>query len=228
MVYTTVAIILGILLAIGATVVLYILVMPEKNKEKLNEFFKVVRSIFNFDKLLLEKILKVLYAFSTLACIIVGFLLLFSFSRDYSFYSGYERTSWNGWIGLLIMILGPIIVRISYEYMLLFVFGVSRLMSIDNKIPGNCDGKGGESPAKAAPEPDAPVAPSAPVYEAPTEPAPAPASVYETPAEPTPAPVYEAPAEPAPAPAPEPVYRYCTKCGTKYDITKGGCPNGCQ
>ena len=33
---------------------------------------------------------------------------------------------------------------------------------------------------------------------------------------------------PAPEPEKEPLYRYCSQCGTKYDANKGGCPKGCE
>ena len=29
-------------------------------------------------------------------------------------------------------------------------------------------------------------------------------------------------------PVPEPKWRYCAQCGTRYDANKGGCPNGCR
>ena len=200
---------IGIILAIGATVVLFILVMPEKKKDKLPGFFKVIRDIFNFKTLYIEKALKVLYTFTTLACIFVGFFLLFSVERYGGMFSSYSR--WNGWTGLALMFIGPVVARIIYEYALLLVITASKLMSIDKKIPDNCCGSDPEPVKEAEPAPAPAPAPEpapAPVYRAPVEPAPAPAPVYTAPVEPAPAqerPAFYRPAaEPAPAPAAEP------------------------
>lgn len=220
----SIAVIIGLVLAIGATVVLCILVMPEKKKDRLNKFFTVIRDIFNFKTLYIEKILKVLYIFTTLACIVIGFFMLFSVERYGGFFGSYSR--WNGWTGLILMFIGPVIARIIYEYSLLLVITASKLMSIDNKIPDGCCAKGSDDVKPAAPAP-APAPEPGPVWtpdkgttppwvhSATPEPEPVPA--------PAPAPV-PAPA-PAPVPEPEPVYRYCAYCGTKYDTNKGGCPN---
>lgn len=208
----SIPVIIGTILAIGATVVLCILVMPEKKKDKLNKFFSVIRDIFSFKTLYIEKILKVLYIFTTFACILIGFFLLFSVERYGGFFGSYTR--WNGWTGLILMFIGPVIARIIYEYSLLLVITASKLMSIDKKIPDECCGKGPDDTKAAEP---APTPAPAPVS------APDPEPVW-TPDKGTTPPWVHAEA-PAPVPEPEPVYRYCAYCGTKYDTNKGGCPN---
>lgn len=128
---TTILSIIGILCAIAATVLVFIFILPENKKDALPKFFKVVRRILNMDDLLIEKILKALYIFSTMFCIFGGFFLLFSFET--SIFS--RGLIWNGWIGLLLIIFGPIVVRLLYESLMLFVTLVQRVLSIDRKIP---------------------------------------------------------------------------------------------
>ncbi|MBE6016111.1 MAG: hypothetical protein E7233_00695 [Lachnospiraceae bacterium] len=217
----SIPVIIGTILAIGATVVLCILVMPEKKKDKLNKFFSVIRDIFNFKTLYIEKILKVLYIFTTFACILIGFFLLFSVERYGGFFGSYSR--WNGWTGLILMFIGPVIARIIYEYSLLLVITASKLMSIDKKIPNECCKKGPDDTKAVEPAP----AP-APAPEPDPTPAWKPAAGVTPPwvhNSETAAPAAEPAPAPAPIPEPEPVYRYCAYCGTKYDTNKGGCPN---
>lgn len=216
-------VIIGTILALVATVLLYILIMPEKNKNRLNGFFRVVRDIFNFKTLFIEKILKILYAFMTLSCILIGFFMLFSWT------GGRYYTRWNGWIGLLIMILGPIVIRVIYEFSLLSVFAVARLMSIDNKIPVNPDNKDRTPNQEPAPYPD-PADREKPGYaQTPGETSAQDHAEWVTP-ESQPLDGQTTVLDPVDdqEPVPEPVYRYCAHCGAKYDITKGGCPNGCR
>ena len=210
----------GIILAIGATVVLFILVMPEKKKDKLPGFFKVIRDIFNFKTLYIEKILKVLYTFTTIACIIVGFLLLFSVDRYSGMFSSYSK--WNGWTGLALMFIGPVVARIMYEYALLLVITASKLMSIDNKIPADGCKKASEPAPAPAPEPEPQPDPVPPVWTPASNSTPPWVHSPEGETVPISEFAYE---DVTPVPEPEPVYRYCSRCGTKYDINKGGCPN---
>ena len=128
----TTALILGLIIAIGCTIAACILIVPEKKRASLNKFWMVMHDIFNFKDLLLEKILKVLYVFSTLFCIAFGFFMLFS---------GY-RSFWDGSFhsyalqGFLVMILGPIFTRISYEFLMMTILLVKNTMSINNKLSG--------------------------------------------------------------------------------------------
>lgn len=131
--------IIGVVLALAATIVAWILIVPEKKRAGLNKFFQYIHDLFNFKSLWLEKILKFLYIFETLSCIISGFLLLFSFSsyETYS-YSGKFRstthTTWNGWIGLLLIVFGPIIVRILFEFVMMLILQVKNTMEINDKL----------------------------------------------------------------------------------------------
>ena len=82
---TTMLIIAGVL-ALVATVLAFIYVVPEKRREKLGAFGKFLHDTCNFKYLMVEKILQALYIFTTAAVIIFGVLMLF-------------RTEYNYWTG---------------------------------------------------------------------------------------------------------------------------------
>lgn len=130
---STVFTIIGVILALAATIVAWIMIVPENKRPKLNKFFQYLHDLFNFKSLWLEKILKFLYIFETLTCVIVGFVWLFNFS-SYSGIYGRSHVTWNGWIGLLLMIFGPIINRIIYEFLLMLVLLVKNTMDINDKL----------------------------------------------------------------------------------------------
>ena len=129
--------ILVTLVAIVATILICIMVLPENKRESLPKFFQILQDIFNFKSLLIEKILKVLYTFSTLFCVFVGFFMLFSFNSSDIF--GYTQTSWAGGSGLLLMILGPIVVRLAYEVLMMFILLVKNTIEINNKLKNKND-----------------------------------------------------------------------------------------
>lgn len=116
--------IIALLLAIAATVLAFIFIVPEKKRDKLGKFGKFLHDTCNFKYLIIEKILQALYIFATALTILIGFFMLFC-------------TDWNGWMGgkgILLMILGPIAVRLSYELVMLAVLAVKNIISINNKL----------------------------------------------------------------------------------------------
>lgn len=75
-------IIIGILLAIAATIVLYIKVMPKKYDGKLeNKFLQFLHDFFHFKTFYIEALTKFVFVLLTCACIFVGSLLLFARSN---------------------------------------------------------------------------------------------------------------------------------------------------
>lgn len=122
------AILIGSIFAIAATVLACIFIMPEKKKEELkkSKFLLWLHDLVNFKALLIEKIMKVLYVFSTCACILVGFFMLFA--KTYSKSLAVD--------GLLLMILGPIVIRIVYEMIMLAIIAVNNIIQINKKMPG--------------------------------------------------------------------------------------------
>ena len=118
----------GVFFAIIATILLCIFVVPEKKGQALSGFLLVLHDIFNFKNLLLEKIVKVLYVFATCICIFIGFFMIFA-RNDYYYYS--ESTFLPG---ILLMILGPIFVRITYELLMMTILLVKNVIAINNKL----------------------------------------------------------------------------------------------
>lgn len=118
-------IILGIICALVVTILLYIFVFPESRKDYLGDFLLFVRNFFDMKYLLIEKILKFFYVFSTIFIICYGVFLLFG---DTLF------------LGLVFLALGPVVQRIVYEIYMLGVLLVKNTMEINKKIDGKKDG----------------------------------------------------------------------------------------
>lgn len=140
---STVLSIIGLVFALAATIVVWIKIVPEKKRPNLNRFFRYIHDLFNFKSLWLERILKFLYIFETFFCIIGGFFLLFNFQtyEDILFNdifssssSSHTYTVWNGWTGLLLMTLGPIVARILFEFLMMLILLVKNTMEINDKL----------------------------------------------------------------------------------------------
>ena len=58
-------VILLLILAVAATVLAFIFLVPEKKYSRLNAFGKFMHKTLNFKYLIIEKILQALYIFST-------------------------------------------------------------------------------------------------------------------------------------------------------------------
>ena len=157
------------LLAIVAAVLICVFVLPRKRRARLTGFLAKVHEFVNFNVLIIEKLLKVLYILCTCVAVFFGIFVLFAV---------------NALSGLLIIVVGAVLIRVSYEITMLLVIGVNSLIQINKKTPG-------------AP----PCGPSAQY-----------------------APSQTPPAQAAPASA-APRMVYCTQCGTRYDASRGGCPN---
>ena len=104
--------------------------VPEKKREKLGAFGKFLHDTCNFKYLMVEKILQALYIFTTAAVIIFGVLMLFR--TEYNYWTG-DRI-WMGGYGLLIIILGPIAIRLSYELMMMAILLLKNVISINHKL----------------------------------------------------------------------------------------------
>ncbi|MBR5390543.1 MAG: hypothetical protein IK141_04505 [Clostridia bacterium] len=164
-----IAALLGFLLALAGTIYICVCVMPASKKDGLSPFFQKVHDIVNFRQLLVEYLLKIFYVLSTLLCVCCGFFLLFG--KIPGWYSSHSTALY----GVLLMILGPIICRISYECAMIFILILKNVMEI-NKHLGGSSGNAGfadihlpAQPAPAAPaesaaplEPLRPVTPPAP------------------------------------------------------------------
>lgn len=139
--------VVALILAVVATVLAFVFIVPEKNRKKLNAFGKFLHDTVNFKYLIVEKILQATYIFSTAYIILEGFFMLFN--------------EYVGARGLLMMILGPIFIRLSYEFIMMFILLIKNVIQINNKLKGD---EGTAAKASAF---------EAPVFEAPVQKAPA-------------------------------------------------------
>ncbi len=112
--------IISVVLAIAATVVAYILIIPNYRREKLNGFFRWIHDLFNFKVLLLEHILKSLYILATFFVIIYSFCHLFTGAGFIDF--------------LVILIGGPVALRIVFEFIMLMIVLVRNTNDINKKL----------------------------------------------------------------------------------------------
>ena len=124
--------ILALLSAIAATVLAFIFIVPEKKRAKLGGIAKLLHDILNFKFLIVEKIMQAFYIFSTAFVMMTGFFMLFYVEEVGGYY--YSSTVWYGGYGLLVMILGPILVRLAYEFVMMFILLIKNVIQINNKL----------------------------------------------------------------------------------------------
>ena len=208
----------AVMLALIATILAFIFIIPEKRRAHLGGFGRFMHDFLNFKFLVIEKIIQFCYVLATALTFFGGFAALFSFERSYSFdyYSGTYATGsrWIGYYGFIIMILGPIVVRLVYELFMMAIIAVKNIIQINNKLKNQNEGDTRTSKYLRVPD-----QPSAPAPAPAQTPAPQPKPVPK----PEPAPVSKP--EPAPAPAPvKPAPKFCFKCGAPVN-EDGSCPN---
>lgn len=107
-----------LILAVVLTVLAFIFIVPENRREKLNAFGKFLHDTCNFNYLLIEKILQVLYIFLTVFAILMGLYTLVH----------------NFWVGLALTIIMPIVIRLIYEFLMMAVLLLKHVSMIDNKL----------------------------------------------------------------------------------------------
>ena len=69
--------IVAVIIAIVATVLAFIFIVPEKRRAQMGAFGKFLHDTCNFKYLIVEKILQALYIFATAYVILAGFFMLF-------------------------------------------------------------------------------------------------------------------------------------------------------
>lgn len=144
--------IVGVLAAIAVTVLLYIKVLPAKFDGTFDKkLLQKIHDYFNFKSLYLETVLKAVFTFLSVACLAVGVLSatvgnavwfigrLIDAARYSSYYSGsfdwiFGRFGLNFLIGIGIAVLGPIVLRLVYEGILMFILLVKNVIEINNKM----------------------------------------------------------------------------------------------
>ena len=188
--YANVIMIFAFFVALICTIFSLMLITPSKKRKQLPGFFKMLHDIFNFNGLVIEVILKAVYIFMTLYAILSNFFSIFIGGHIFSC--------------LLGMILGPIVIRIMFELMMLLVLLVKNVISINNKLRDQADQKENKTFGLDPRKYMEPTAPQQPVYQQ---------SPYEQPA----------PAPQQPAPAQKVV---CPDCGMELSADSLFC-TGC-
>ena len=152
--------IVALILAVVATILAFVFIVPEKNRKKLNAFGKFLHDTVNFKYLIVEKILQAIYIFLTAYIVLSGFLMLFRVEDTWG------GSKWYGGEGLLTMILGPIFIRLSYEFVMMFILLVKNVIQINNKLKSD-EGTAAKAPVFEAPVFEAPVQKAPAAAEAP-------------------------------------------------------------
>lgn len=139
--------VISALAAIALTVILCIKVLPAKFDGTFSKKgLQSVHDYFNFKKLYLESILKILFTFLTIACVVVG-LLGATVGNAFQFIGNIVRAIENdymsSWIwrnlftnffgGIALAVVAPIVLRLVYEGILMFILLVKNVIEINNK-----------------------------------------------------------------------------------------------
>ena len=137
--------ILGPVLALALTILLYVKVMPRKMDGTFDKpILQFLHDFFHFKKLYVEEVMKFIFTLATVACVVTGALLLISKVEYSGYYYNYSYSTF--WYGLGLMIGGPIALRLVYEFTMMFILLVKNVMEINNKMKNN----GNNQPAAPA------------------------------------------------------------------------------
>lgn len=112
--------IISILLTIIGILALYMFVLPKsKDGNFSNPFLQQLHNFFLFKKLYIESVIRFLYVVATVFSVANGFVMLFG------------KTFF---VGLGMMLLGPIAIRISFEFAMMTILLVKNVVEINNKL----------------------------------------------------------------------------------------------
>ena len=118
--------VIGILvLAVALTALLVVLVLPKEKDGHLPSVFQMLYDLFTPKTLVMEKLLQILYVFLTCLAVLYGIVVFFS-----GFFSGFQNLA----LGLVILAVGPILLRVGYELILLLVMQVKTTREIHQKL----------------------------------------------------------------------------------------------
>lgn len=127
-------IIIGIILAVAATVFICVRVLPKKYDGRLDsKFLQFLHDFFNFKTFYIEALTKFIFVLLTCLCIFVGFLLMFG-KFEYYGYFGMTFTQSTFLYGLGIMLLGPLVLRVTYEFVMMAILLVQNVIDINRKM----------------------------------------------------------------------------------------------
>lgn len=127
-------IIIGIVLAVAATIFICVRVLPKKYDGRLDsKLLQFLHDFFNFKTFYIEALTKFIFVLLTCLCIFVGFLLMFG-KFEYYGYFGMTFTQSTFLYGLGIMLLGPLVLRVTYEFVMMAILLVQNVIDINRKM----------------------------------------------------------------------------------------------
>ena len=130
------ALILGSIAAIAATIFLYIMVLPKRLDGNFsNPILQWLHDYFHFKKLYIESVLRFIFVLASAAIVCYGFFAMLG-------YVGYGRYKESTFLpGLLLMVFGPVVLRLFYEGTMMFILLVKNVIEINKKL-SNKDSNG--------------------------------------------------------------------------------------
>ena len=110
--------VIALVLSIIGGILVYIFFVSPKKENKLSSLFNWVKEFLNFDKMMIEVILKVVYLISTIFVILTSFSFI---AYDFGLF-------------FLNLILGPIFIRLVYELILINICIWKNTTAINKKM----------------------------------------------------------------------------------------------
>lgn len=110
--------IITLILSIISGVLVYIFFLSPKKENKLSPLLKYLKDFLNFDKMVIETILKIVYLISTIFVILTSFNFI---AYDFGLF-------------FLNLILGPIFIRLVYELILINICIWKNTTAINKKM----------------------------------------------------------------------------------------------
>ena len=112
--------IIAFIISIAIVIALYIFILPDEKRSTLNKGFQMVHDFLKIKKLMIESIFRFVYVLAVVSSVVEGILMIFSDPGK----------------AILLIIFGPIVSRIVFEFLLLGVVLVKNVMEINNHLKG--------------------------------------------------------------------------------------------
>lgn len=110
--------VIALVLSIIGGILVYIFFVSPKKENKLSSLLNWVKEFLNFDKMMIEVILKVVYLISTIFVILTSFSFI---AYDFGLF-------------FLNLILGPIFIRLVYELLIINISIWKNIIAINKKM----------------------------------------------------------------------------------------------
>ena len=124
-----IVLVLGFVGGIALTVWLYRMVLPAAKDGTFEKpIYQKLHDYFHFKKLYLEDVLRALFVLATAICVAMGAFLLLG-------YTGYGYYKVSTFLpGVMTLVLGPVVLRLTYEGIMMFLLLVKNTIEINAKL----------------------------------------------------------------------------------------------